>query len=66
MLDIVDRLLQIEYGNKYVLVAIDHYSKWCEVKWVKEHTIIIVARFLEKKIICRFGVSKYVFVDNCG
>jgi hypothetical protein len=29
-------LLKIEVGNKYVLIAIDHYSKWCEGKLVKE------------------------------
>ncbi len=29
-------LLKIEVGSKYVLIAIDHYSKWCEVKLVKE------------------------------
>jgi hypothetical protein len=66
MLDITDHLLEIKYGNKYVLVAIDHYSKWCEVKPVKEHIVIVVAILLEKEIICRFGVPKYVFVDNCG
>ncbi len=66
MLDITDHLLEIEYGNKYVSVAIDHYSKWCEVKPVKEHTVIVVAILLEKEIICRFGVPKYVLVDNCG
>jgi hypothetical protein len=28
--DIVGPLLETTNGNKYVLVAIDHYSKWCE------------------------------------
>ncbi len=29
-LDTTDFLPKIESNNKYVLVAIDHYSKWCE------------------------------------
>jgi hypothetical protein len=37
VLDIVGPLSKIETGNKYVLIDIDHYSKWCEGKLVKEH-----------------------------
>jgi hypothetical protein len=33
---------------------------------VKEHTATTVARFFEEKIICRFGVPKYVFIANGG
>jgi hypothetical protein len=58
MLDTSDPLPKTKFGNKYVLMAIDHYSKWCETKPVKEHTIIVVAKFLEKQIICRFGVPE--------
>jgi hypothetical protein len=47
-------------------VAIDHYSKWCEAQPMKEHTSIVVAKFLEEEIICRFGVLKYVFINNYG
>jgi hypothetical protein len=53
-------------GNKYVLVAIDHYSKWCETKHVQEHIIATAMRFIEKEIICRFGIPKYVFIGNGG
>ncbi len=49
-----------------MLVAIDHYFKWCEVKFVKKHIVATVARFLEEKIIYRFGVPKYVLIDNGG
>jgi hypothetical protein len=47
-------------------MAIDHYSKWCEVKNVKKHTTIIVMNFFEKEIIWKFGIPKYVFTDNGG
>ncbi len=51
-------------GNKYILVAIDHYSKWCEACFVKEHDVAIATIFLEEEIICQFGVPKYIFIDN--
>jgi hypothetical protein len=51
-------------GNKYVLVTIDHYSKWCEARPIKEHDAYIVVKFLEDEAICRYGVPKYVLTNN--
>jgi hypothetical protein len=45
-------------------MAIDHYLKWCEVKAVVNHDAKIDARFLEDEIICRFGVPKYILINN--
>jgi hypothetical protein len=36
-LDIAGPLPEIKNGNRYGLVAIDHYSKWCEAKPAKDH-----------------------------
>lgn len=63
-LNIARPLLEMFTGNKYALVVVDHYSKWCEMRHVKEHDVAIVVRFLEEKIICHFGVPKYIFIDN--
>ncbi len=63
-LDITRPLLETFSGNKYVLVAINHYSKWCETRHVKENDVVIIARFLEEEIICRFGVPKYIFTNG--
>ncbi len=49
-------LTKTSNGNKYVLVAIDHYSKWCEAHLVREHDVVTIAKFLEDEIICQFGM----------
>jgi len=59
-------LPETKLGNKYILVAIDHYSKWCEAKDVVDHGAKIAARFLEDDIICRYGVPKFILTDNGG
>ncbi len=51
-------------GNKYVLMAIDHYSKWCEVQFVKEHDALATSKFLEDGVICKYGVPKYILINN--
>jgi len=65
-LDTTGLLRETKNGNRYDLVAIDHYSKWCEAKPVKDHDNAIVARFPEEEIICRFGVPKFILTDNGG
>jgi len=54
----------MKHGNKYVLLVIDHYSKWCEAKSIVDHDAKTIARFLEDGAICRFGVPKYVLINN--
>ncbi len=63
-LDIVRLLREMCNGNIYILVAIDHYSKWCKAKTIVDHDAKIVARFLENEIIYRFGMLKYNIINN--
>jgi hypothetical protein len=66
VMDTAGPLPETNSGNKYILVAIDHYSKWCEAKVVADHGAKIAARFLEDDIICCYGVPKFVLIDNGG
>jgi transposase-like protein len=65
-LDTVGPLPETKNGNKYALVAIDHYSKWCEVRLVKDHDVATAVRFLEEEIICKFGVPRFILTNNGG
>ncbi len=63
-LDIVGPLPKTKDGNRYALVAIDHYSKWCEARFVNNHDATTTTRFLEEEIIYIFGVPKFILTDN--
>jgi hypothetical protein len=65
-LDTAGPLPETKACNKYILVAIDHYSKWCEAKAVADHGAKTVTRFLEDDLICRYGVPSFVLIDNGG
>jgi hypothetical protein len=60
-MDTTGPLPETKAGNKYILVAIDHYSKWCEAKAVADHGARTATKFLEDDLICRYGVT-----DNGG
>jgi hypothetical protein len=65
-LDNIKALHETKYGNRYVLVTINHNSKWCETRPIKDHDVAITTRFLEEEIICKFGVPRFIFTDNGG
>jgi IS30 family transposase len=52
-------------GNlKYVVVAVEHFSKWIGEKPLATITSAAVQKIFWQNIICRFGVPKSITVDN--
>jgi hypothetical protein len=52
-------------GNqRYVVVAVEYFSKWIEAKPLATITSAIVQKFFWQNIICQFGVPKAITVDN--
>jgi hypothetical protein len=66
VMDSTRPLPKTKLRNKYILVAIDHYSKWCKAKAAVNHGAKTTAKFLEDEVICRFKVPKFVLLDNGG
>jgi hypothetical protein len=65
-MDTAGPVLETKLGNKYILVAINHYSKWCEAKAIADQGAKTAAMFLEDDIICKYGVPKFVLTNNGG
>jgi IS30 family transposase len=49
---------------KYVVVAVEYFSKWIEAKPLATITSATVQKFFWQNIVCRFGVPKAITVDN--
>jgi hypothetical protein len=49
---------------KFLLVAVDYFTKWIEAEPVATISAEQVIRFYWKKIICRFGLPKFIVSDN--
>jgi hypothetical protein len=65
-LNIARPLSKTKNGNRYALVAINHYSKWREARPVKDHDATTGVRFLEEEIICKFGLPRFLLTNNGG
>jgi transposase InsO family protein len=52
-------------GNlKYVVVAVEYFSKWIEAKPIATITSATVQKFFWQNIVCRFCVPKAITVNN--
>nr|GEZ04786.1 reverse transcriptase domain-containing protein [Tanacetum cinerariifolium] len=50
-------------GNKYILVAVDYWSKWVEAKALPTNDARVVVKFL-KSLFSRFGTPKAIISDR--
>lgn len=51
-------------GHRFILVAIDYFTKWVEVASYTNVTRHVVARFIKKEIICRYGIPSKIITGN--
>ncbi|RDX84093.1 Tf2-9, partial [Mucuna pruriens] len=49
---------------KFLMVAVDYFTKWVEVEPMATITTERVKRFIWKKIVCRFGLPAEIVLDN--
>src|SRR6266498_6115384 len=63
-IDIVGPLPQTEEGYRYIVVAMDYFSRWSEARPLTHANVQQVAKFIYEEIICRFGTSRVLQSDR--
>jgi hypothetical protein len=63
-LDLLGPLPPAQGNLKYVVVAVQYFSKWIEAKPLATITSVTVQKFFWQNIVCRFGVPKAITMDN--
>nr|XP_023920168.1 uncharacterized protein LOC112031683 [Quercus suber] len=63
-LDIIGPFPRATGGRKFVLVAIDYFTKWAEAEALANIRDVEVKKFVWKNIITRFGVPNTIISDN--
>ncbi|PKI66788.1 hypothetical protein CRG98_012794 [Punica granatum] len=51
-------------GHLFILVAIDYFTKWIKAITLASVTAKVVASFLKRDIIARYGVPATLVIDN--
>lgn len=55
---------KVANGHRFILVAIDYFIKSVEVAYYTNVTRKVIARFINKEIIYRYGVPNKIITDN--
>jgi IS30 family transposase len=63
-LDLLGPLPPAQGNLRYVVVAVEYFSKWIKAKPLATITSATVQKFFWHNIVCRFGVPKAITVDN--
>ncbi|GJU70721.1 reverse transcriptase domain-containing protein [Tanacetum coccineum] len=63
-MDILGPLPPARGGAKFMIVAIDYFTKWIEAKPLVKITGKEVIRFVMDNILCRFGLPRIIITDN--
>ncbi|CAI5481973.1 unnamed protein product [Closterium sp. Yama58-4] len=63
-LDLAGELPLTKRGRRYVVVMIEHVSKWVEVRAVSHKTAEAVADAFEEQVLTRFGACGEVLTDQ--
>src|SRR5687768_17804484 len=50
--------------NRYIIVAMDYFTRWPEAKAVRSANSEKVANFIYENIICRFGAPRVIQSDQ--
>ncbi|XP_054801430.1 uncharacterized protein LOC129305422 [Prosopis cineraria] len=64
-IDIIDPInLKALNGHRFILVAIDYFTKWVEANSFASITQKTFLKFMKTNILCRYGIPKRIITDN--
>ncbi|KAL2246834.1 UNVERIFIED_CONTAM: Retrovirus-related Pol polyprotein from transposon [Sesamum indicum] len=63
-IDIIGPFPPARAQKKFVIVAVEYFSKWVEAEAVSKITEGEAINFIWKNIICRFGIPRILISDN--
>jgi len=55
---------KVSNGHRFILVAIDYFTKWVEAASYASVTRKVVTKFIKRELICRYGLPSKIITDN--
>ena len=63
VLDLITNLPKTSRNNRHIVVAVDAFSKFVELKAISNRSSSEVADFFTEDIVCRYGAPEVVRID---
>jgi len=66
-IDVIGRIEpKASNGHRFILVAIDYFTKWVEAASYANIIRQVVVKFNKKEIICRYEIPNKITTDNAS
>ncbi|XP_040996107.1 uncharacterized protein LOC121242287 [Juglans microcarpa x Juglans regia] len=62
--DLVGPIPPSKGRTKFIIAAVDYFTKWAKAEAMTTITIQSIAKLLWKAVICRFGIPQCIIFDN--
>lgn len=63
-IDIMGPFEPTKNGNRFIVVIIDHFTKWVEAFAIESQTTLTIATKLVEEVICRHGAPRRILTDQ--
>lgn len=63
-MELLGPFLKAKEGKEYLVVAVNYFTRWIEVKALNSITSKNIQDFFWEDIICRHGIPKILIMDN--
>ncbi|RDX99613.1 hypothetical protein CR513_17308, partial [Mucuna pruriens] len=51
-------------GHRFILVAIDYFTKWVEAASYASVTKHVMIKFIKKDLMCSYNTPNHIIIDN--
>jgi hypothetical protein len=58
VIDVAGPFLLGDQGNRYLLIAMDYFTKWPEAYAIPNKEVSTIAKALVRNFLCRFGIPR--------
>ena len=62
--DLVGPMPLSDRGNSWILVVSDHFTRWSDALAIPDGTAAVVARVLDERLFCYFGLPEQIHSDQ--
>ena len=62
--DLVGPMPETSRGNRWILVLVDHFTRWQDAPAIPDATAPVVAATLDERVLCYMGLPEEIHTDR--
>ena len=63
-IDLVGPMPETNKGNRWILVLVEHFTRWQDALAIPDATAAVVASVLNERVFCYMGLQEQIYTDQ--